>query len=109
MLLGLAVTLTFKVAALMLHSSRRLNMVIIHVKKFLNLLQITKLWARHDFAERSCCDLNIQGRTRMGRMDGQGGDYVNLDIKYMLINQQAVVDTDKRVTEITATPRLWKN
>jgi len=32
LLLGLAVTLTFKVAALMLHSTRHLNMVIIHVK-----------------------------------------------------------------------------
>jgi len=32
MLLGLAVTSTFKVAALMLHSTRCLNMVIIHVK-----------------------------------------------------------------------------
>jgi len=31
-LFGLAVTLTFKIAALMLHSTRRFNMVIIHVK-----------------------------------------------------------------------------
>jgi len=36
LLLGLAVTVTFKVAALMLHSTRRLNMVIIHVKKTSN-------------------------------------------------------------------------
>jgi len=24
-------------------------------------LQITKFWARHDFAARSCCDLGLQG------------------------------------------------
>jgi len=24
-------------------------------------LQITKLWAGHDFAARSCCDLDLQG------------------------------------------------
>ena len=23
--------------------------------------QITKLWAAHDFAARSCCDLDLQG------------------------------------------------
>ena len=36
-------------------------MVIIHVKQFLNRLQITKLWALNNFAERSCCDLDLQG------------------------------------------------
>ena len=25
------------------------------------LLQITKLWVGHDFAVRSCCDLDLQG------------------------------------------------
>jgi len=24
-------------------------------------LRITKLWARHDFAAKSCCDLDLQG------------------------------------------------
>ena len=24
-------------------------------------LQITKVWAGHDFAARSCCDLDLQG------------------------------------------------
>ena len=24
-------------------------------------LEITKLWAGHDFAARSCCDLDLQG------------------------------------------------
>ena len=24
-------------------------------------LQITKLWAGHDYAARSCCDLDLQG------------------------------------------------
>jgi len=51
------VTLTFKVAAQMLHATCPLKMVIISVKLF----QITKLWAGHDFAARSCCDLDLHG------------------------------------------------
>ena len=53
-------TLTFKVAAKMLHVTRRLNMVIIPVKLFQNLTTNKKLWAGHDFAARSCCDLDLQ-------------------------------------------------
>jgi len=57
------VILTFKVAAAqMLHATRRLNMVIIFVNLFRNLTKITKLWAGHDFAARSRCDLDLQGR-----------------------------------------------
>jgi len=42
-------------------ATRRVNMVINYVKYFEIPLQITKLWAGHDFAARSCCDLELQG------------------------------------------------
>jgi len=61
LLKGHAVTLTFKVAAQMLHVTRRLNMVIISVKLFQNLTTNKELWARHNFAARSCCDLDLRG------------------------------------------------
>jgi hypothetical protein len=61
LLQGHAVTLTFKVATQMLRATHRLNMVIISVKYFKIRLQIMKLWTGHDFAARSCCDLDIQG------------------------------------------------
>ena len=40
-------------------------------------LQITKLWARHDFAARSCCDLDLQGNDPNVVRDtsSQYGDY----------------------------------
>jgi len=50
LLQGHAVTLTFKVATQMLRVTHCLNMVIISVKE---------LWAGHDFAARSCCDLDF--------------------------------------------------
>jgi len=53
-----AVTLTFKVATQMLRAiwwSFLWN-------SFKIQLQITKLWAGHDFAARSCCDLDLQDR-----------------------------------------------
>jgi len=60
MLKGHAVTLTLKsdpnVARDMLS-----NMMIIYVKKCKIRLKITKLWAGHDFAVRSCCDIDLQG------------------------------------------------
>jgi len=52
------VTLTFKVATRMLHATRCLNMVIISVKSFKIQIQNTKLWAGHDFAARSDCDIS---------------------------------------------------
>jgi len=45
----------------MLHSTRRLNMVIIRVQYFLIQLQITRSWGGNNFHERSCCDLDLQG------------------------------------------------
>jgi len=46
-----AVTLTFKVVTQILRVTRHLKIQ----------LQITKLCAGHDFAARSCCDLDLQG------------------------------------------------
>ena len=54
-----AATLTFKVASQMLLATCCLNMVIIYVKKIEIRHQITKLWVGHDFAARSCCDLDL--------------------------------------------------
>ena len=51
-------TLTFKVATQMLRATRRLNMVIIFLWNIFEIpLQITTLWAGHDFATRSCFDI----------------------------------------------------
>ena len=55
---GHAVTLTFKRATLMLCATCCLNMAIISVKKFKNPTSNKKLWAGHNFASRSCCDLS---------------------------------------------------
>jgi len=44
-----------------MRATRRLNMVIISVKLFRNLTSNNELWAGHDFAARSCCDLELQG------------------------------------------------
>jgi len=55
------VTLNFKVATQMMHTTHRLNMVIISMKYFKNPTSKTKLWAGHNFAARSCCDLDPQG------------------------------------------------
>ena len=53
---------TFKVATQMLRVTHCLNMVMISVKNCFEIrFQITKLWAGHDFAARSCCDLDLQG------------------------------------------------
>jgi len=40
-------------------------------------LQITKFWARHDFATRSCCDLGLQGSNQYVARDtlSQYGDH----------------------------------
>jgi len=69
------VTLTFKVATQMLLATRRLN--IDSVKYFLMGLQITKLWARHDFPARSCFDLVLQGSDQNVACDktSQYGDH----------------------------------
>ena len=68
MLQGRAVTLTFKVGTQILRPTRRLNMVVISVKLFLNPISNNE----------------VMGRTRMGRTDGrtdgqtdrQGDDYM---------------------------------
>jgi len=41
-------------------------------------LQITKLWARHDFAARSCCDLDLydSNLNAVGDTSSQYGDHV---------------------------------
>ena len=38
---------------------------------------MTKLWAKHDFAERSCCDLDLQGSSQNVAHDtlSQYGDH----------------------------------
>jgi len=59
MLKGHAVTLTFKKRPKC--SATRLNMIIIYVKNCKIRLQMTKLLVGHDFAARSCCDLDLQG------------------------------------------------
>jgi len=43
-------------------------------------LQITKLWVGHDFAARSCCDLDLQGSDQNVTQDmsfeyGEYGDH----------------------------------
>ena len=48
---GLAVTLTFKEATQMLHVTRRLNMVIIPVKYFLNLTLNNEVMGRKQFCK----------------------------------------------------------
>jgi len=58
---GHAVTLTFKEATQLVRATHGLNMVIISKNSFKIRLQITKLWAGHDFDARSCCDLDLQG------------------------------------------------
>jgi len=45
----------------MLRATRHLNMVIIPVKTCKIRHQITKLLAGHDFAARSCYDIDLQG------------------------------------------------
>ena len=71
MLQGHAVTLTFNVATQMLRATRRLNMGIIFVKYFYNRLQITKLWAGHNFAAMSRYDLDLQDRDPNAARDGR--------------------------------------
>ena len=51
-------------------------------------VEITKLWARHDFAARSCCDINLKGSNLNDARDtsSQYGDYyceivVHSDVK----------------------------
>ena len=51
-------------------------------------LHITKLWARHDFAARSCCDIDLKGSNPNGVGDtsSQYGDqfceiFVKTDFK----------------------------
>ena len=50
-------------------------MMVINVKKI--RLQITKLWAGHEFAVRSCCDLDLQGSSLNVAIDtsSQNGDH----------------------------------
>jgi len=55
LLQGNAVTLTFKVATQMLRATRRLNMVIISVKYFLNPTSNNKVMGRTRF----CCKVML--------------------------------------------------
>jgi len=64
LLKGYAVTLTFKVAAQMLHVTRRLNMVIISVKLFQNLTTNKEVMGRTRF---SCMTLTFKLLTQMLR------------------------------------------
>ena len=58
---GHAVTLTFKVATQMLCATRVSIWWSFLWNSFEIRLQITKLWAGHEFAARSHCDLDLQG------------------------------------------------
>jgi len=71
------VTLTFKVATQTLRATRHRNMVIISVKYFRNQTSNNKVMGQHDFAARSCCDLDLQGSEQNVARDtsSQYGDH----------------------------------
>jgi len=82
-------------------------------------LQITKFWARHDFATRSCCDLGLQGSNpNVVRDTSQYGDHsceivVKFDFQShsygpetILLKGHPVTLTFKVSTQMCATRRL---